>query len=82
MWESNSRNKPKVSSSCVGMNGKRGCDLTQYVSATFPLSEAISTSCRVSGQLVPIEVPAGTASNLSVLFYSLTRQKMGTSSTR
>lgn len=52
------------------MNGRRGYDLTQYISATFPLSETISTSCRVSGQLMHIEVPAGTASNLCLVSFS------------
>lgn len=59
-----------------------GWDLTQYLSAPFPLSEILSISFRISGQLVLVEVPVGTASNSSVLFHSLTRQKMGTSSTR
>lgn len=60
----------------------KGWDVTQSLSATFPLLEILSAIFRIYGQLVPVEVPVGTASNSSVLFHSLTRQKMGTSNTR
>lgn len=74
--------KNQVLVECRNMNGREVCDLTQYISVTFSLSETLSMSCRVSEQLMPVEVLAETASNPSVLFRSLTRQKMGTSSTR